>query len=120
MLEKKEMKVGVLIWWSAERYTHSWSCPAIITRVGKKSFDVVSLDDFKENKDLRMNDEVNKTSRHEMRPCSLVETIEYLKRVECALTEFVSKKKRDFLDAKDKLREYKLQAKKFLVGRRRN
>ena len=117
MLEKGEIKEGLIVWWAAERTMHEWSCPAVITHVGRKSFRVISLDDFKESGELRMNDEVDQSSRHEMRASSLEEVKEYFKKRERQLDDLIQKKKRDLADAEENLRDFKERARKFISER---
>jgi len=117
MLEKKDMKKGLIIWWVAERIMSGWSCPAVITHVGRKSFRVISLDDFKESGELRMNDEADQSSRHEMRVSSLEEVKEYFKKRERQFDDLIQKKKRDLADAEENLRDFKERARKFISER---
>jgi len=37
MIEPKQLKVGLLIWWTAERDASSWDCPGVITEVDEAS-----------------------------------------------------------------------------------
>ena len=90
MLEKRDLKVGALVWWSrsSDRYAE-WSCPCVVTQVSRKSFRVRSLDDFKETKDLRMDDAMDTTSRREMRPCNLEEVEEFFEKRKLGLEQRV-------------------------------
>lgn len=116
MIEKKDMKVGLLIWWSAERYMNEWSCPAIITAVGKTWFKVRTFDNFEETEQLRMDDIPNldrscRTS--EMRICTLQEVQNYLRDRKRYLEDCVIKKSRESKDVQDKLKTYEEQIKIF-------
>lgn len=84
MIEKSKMKVGLLIWWTADRTFKEWDCPAIVTKVTRKFFKVRSLDDFKETDNLRMDDNPDprfdeSCRTTEMRVSSVSEVEKYLK-----------------------------------------
>ncbi len=84
MIQKSKMKVGVLIWWTANRTFKKWDCPAIVTKVTRKYFKVRSLDDFKETDNLIMDDDPHphgdlSSRTTEMRLSSVSEVEEYLK-----------------------------------------
>ena len=116
MIKKEDMKPGVLVWWSADRYMRSWSCPAIVTAVTEKWFRVRSLDDFKETNKLRMNDvpDFDKSPRtFEMRLCTMDEVQEYFKKQKRDLEDEVYHKKRALKDAQERLHEYKKRVESF-------
>jgi len=81
MVQISELKVGVFVWWTAERYMRGWSCPCVVVEVADEWFKVKSLDDFKVTDRLRMHDipGLDESSRHEMRLCSKDEVLQYLK-----------------------------------------
>ncbi|MFW5888551.1 MAG: hypothetical protein ACOCVY_02430 [Patescibacteria group bacterium] len=108
MINKEDMKPGLLVWWSAERYMNAWSCPAIVTEVEDEWFRVRSLDDFKEidlDKDVRTS---------EMRLCTLDEVKDYFKKRKRGLEDAVTEKTRALEDAQDKLAEYEKKTEDFL------
>ena len=117
MIKKEEMKPGLLVWWSANRYMKSWSCPAIVTVVDEESFKVQSLDDFKETEPLRMNDipNLDKSVRNtEMRICTTEEVLDYFKNRTRHLEDIVISKTRELKDAEDQLAEYQKKTEKFI------
>ncbi len=121
MLKKEDLKVGLLIWWSAERYMRGWSCPAIVTEASDKSFKVRSLDDFKETDDLRMEDDPeglpykDESSRKEMRICTMDEVKEYFKKSMRVMEDKVTENQRALTDAQSNLTEYQERVKDFLL-----
>lgn len=116
MLEKKALKPGALIWWTSrgEAFQADCSCPCVVTHVDKKSFRVRSLDDFKETSDLRMDDEVDLTSRREMRPCTIAEVVEFLERRELELEQRVLAANTELQKRERERNEYADKVKKFL------
>ncbi len=114
MLDKKDLQVGALVWWTADRIFKSWSCPAIVTQVKKKSFKVRSLDDFKESAPLRMDDDMDQTSRREMRLASLEEVCCYLRDQMRVLDEACAKREQADDQAKRRYDEYLAKVGQFL------
>lgn len=122
------MKVGLLIWWTADRTFKQWDCPAIVTKVTRKFFKVRSLDDFKETKNLRMDDDPHphgdRTSRTtEMRVSSVSEVEKYLKEniqnkheAIRAKAKAIKEAKASLAENKNALTEYEQSAKSFLAG----
>lgn len=53
MIEPKELKVGLLVWWAND----SWSCPGVITKVDleNNTFRVKTFDTMEETADLRIS-----------------------------------------------------------------
>lgn len=82
MLAKEELKVGLLLWWSASRYMRSWSCPCVVTFVDfqKNSYKVISFDDFKQTENLLIDrpEGRDKSSLTEMRICTKIDIQKYL------------------------------------------
>ncbi|MFH1508893.1 MAG: hypothetical protein ABIE68_01900 [bacterium] len=116
MINKEDMKPGLLVWWSAERYMNTWSCPAIVTTVEDEWFRVRSLDDFKETDRLKMNDSPgsDKSCRSEMSICTLDKVQDYFKKRKRGLEDAVTEKTRALKDAQDKLAEYEKKIEDFL------
>jgi len=115
MIERKEMREGLLVWWSADRHFREWSCPAVITIVAENHFKVLSFDDFKETDWLRIDDIPNgdKSVRTtEMEICTLREVQDYFKERMRDLEDRVTKKVRELEDAKNKLTELQRNIKK--------
>jgi hypothetical protein len=84
-MEKKELKVGKYVWWKGQSFmTQVWSCPCIVTYIGRKGFKVQSFDDFEESELLHYRVGARKDQALsvllEMRVCDTEEVKEYLKR----------------------------------------
>lgn len=120
MIQKSKMKVGLLIWWTADRHFKAWDCPAIVTKVTKKYFKVKSLDDFKETDNLRMDDDpdprFDKSVRTtEMRVSSVSEVEEYFnKRIKSKQTT-IKEAKASLAENKKALTEYEQTVESFLT-----
>ncbi|OIO52076.1 hypothetical protein COY93_00160 [Candidatus Uhrbacteria bacterium CG_4_10_14_0_8_um_filter_58_22] len=72
----KELKVGMLVWWTAQRLFTEWSYPCQIVEIDpERGFRVLGFDDFSESGWLDGHDE---GSASQMTPCSVREVIEYL------------------------------------------
>lgn len=117
MIEKDKLKVGLLVWWSADRYQMSWSCPAIVTEVTEEWFTVKSLDDFKETKPIRMDEEpgLDKSVRNtEMRICTLDEVKGYFNERTKGLEDKVARAQKVLNDAIMSLYDFSAKTKAFL------
>ena len=117
MLEIKKIKVGLLIWWSADRsFGNCWSCPCIVTAVKRTGFKVRTLDNFTETDWLRMHDTPggDGSSRHEMRECTLPDIKEYFRKTAQELREGVFDASNDLVKAREVLKRYKKRSVKFL------
>lgn len=116
MIDKEDMKPGLLVWWSAERDMNSWSCPAVVTAVDRKWFRVRSFDDFKERDQFRMDDSpgLNNCARSEMSICSLDKLQDYFKKRKRNLEDAVTEKTRELKEVQDKLAEYEEKTEDFL------
>lgn len=110
MIEKDEIKVGLLIWWSAERLTKAWSCPCVVSHIEGNRFKVTSLDDFKEVEDLFLQG----PCLREMRKCTINEVKDYFKGSERARQDAVTRKSRELADAEEELRIYKQRVAEFI------
>jgi len=101
MIEAHELRKGLLVWWTAERYMSSWSCPCVVTEVAEGHFRVRSFDDGKETGPLRMHDVPggDPSSRHEMRVCSKTEVRRYFEDRKRALEDRATKARRAVEDA---------------------
>ncbi len=115
MVSIEDLKPGVFVWWSAERYMRSWSCPAQVTEVQKDSFKVRSLDDFKESGPLRMHDDVDESTRNEMRLASPAEVREFLEKRVNSLARGVDSHKKDLATAEEYLSRYKKTVEKVVA-----
>lgn len=104
MIEAKQIKPGLLVWWAVSTDRRDWSCPAVVTEVKRgKSFRVMSFDDFKVTDPLRMEAVPggDGTCRDEMRVCTIDEVEEFidkqrdahLARVEKARTELAARER---------------------------
>ncbi len=112
MIEKSKMKVGLLIWWTANRTFKRWDCPAIVTKVTRKYFKVRSLDDFKETENLKMDDDPHPhgdlaSRTTEMNLSSVSEVEEYLKNNIQKKHEAIRAKAKEIKEAKASLAENK-------------
>ncbi len=117
MVRKEDVKPGLLVWWSAERYMSGWSCPAVVTVVEEKWFRVRSLDDFKETDPLRMDDVPSgdkSVLTSEMRICTLDEVKEYFKKRKRKFEDTITEKIRDLKDAQDAMAGFEEKAEAFL------
>lgn len=85
-MKKEELEVGKYVWWTANRYMTAWSCPCIVTFVGKDGYRVQSFDDFKETDLLAYRENVpeghDPSSLLEMRVCDKEEVRTYIRRKE--------------------------------------
>lgn len=115
-IEKEKIKVGLLVWWRAERYSSGWSCPCIVIRADKKHFRVMSLDDFKETNDLRLDDRDphGKSGVEEMRICSIDEIREYFKKRDRKFEDGITELNRKLKDTKEEQEDFRLKSEKFL------
>jgi hypothetical protein len=112
MIKKSQLKVGVLIWWTANRTFKKWDCPAIVTKVSRKYFKVKSLDDFKETENLRMDDDPHphgdlSSRTTEMQLSSVSEVEKYLKENIQNKHEAIRAKAKAIKEAKASLAENK-------------
>ena len=117
MVKKEDVKPGLLVWWSAERYMSSWSCPAVVTAVEGGCFRVRSLDNFKETAPLRMDDVSGgdkSVLTSEMRPCTLDEVKDYFKERRREFEDTITEKIRDLKDAHDTMAGFEEKAEAFL------
>ncbi|PIR94748.1 hypothetical protein COT95_02475 [Candidatus Falkowbacteria bacterium CG10_big_fil_rev_8_21_14_0_10_37_6] len=116
MINKEDMKPGLLVWWSGGRYINRWSCPAIVTAVEDKWFKVRTLDNFKETGQLKMNEvpDSDKSIRSEMRLCTLDEVHNYFKKHKRNFEDAVTEKTRALKDAQKRLVEYEEKIGPFL------
>lgn len=80
MINQEDLKPGVFVWWSADRYIHEFSCPCVVTVVNENTFSVRSLDDFRTHHSLRMHDESNDkpSNRGEMSLTTAAEVRRYV------------------------------------------
>jgi len=90
----EHIKVGRLLWFDGLLTVSSWSCPAVITKVHPehRTFQVRSLDDFKELEDQFdfAVDESSCFTRQTMRLVDNSDVIAYLKRQQGHLNSVVS------------------------------
>lgn len=117
MVRKEDVKPGLLVWWSAERYMNSWSCPAVVTVVEEKWFRVRNLDDFKETVPLRMDDVSGgdkSVLTSEMRVCTLDEVKDYFKERRREFEDTITKKIRGLKDAQEAKVGFEEKAEAFL------
>ena len=119
MIKKEDLKKELLVWWTADRLSHRWSCPAIVTVVGEDYFQVQCLDDFENTVPLSIDgvsglDESVRIA--EMRICTLEEARDYFNLRTRNLEDDVTKKDRALKDAKDKLTKYNNNVKTFLAA----
>lgn len=82
-VKKEDLKVGLLVWWTAERYMRGWDCPCVVTYVNheKNHYKIFSFDDCKESGDLLIErpEGGDKSSLTEMRICDTEEVGKYFK-----------------------------------------
>jgi len=114
MLQKNELKVGLVIWWtrSSEGWGGDWNCPCIFTHVdieGNK-YRVFSFDDFKETGDLQIEmptpNGSNSSSLSEMKLSSMEEVKAFLQKEKASAEEKVSKLRKKVEEAESKLALY--------------
>ena len=117
MVKKESLRVGLLVWWSANRLVHAWSCPGMITCVKEDSFKITSFNDFKESEDLHLPNRGGESILDEMRQCTLNEVKEYFKIRERVLNDVVTQKTRELADASEDLRSYKQGVAEFFSKR---
>lgn len=118
MLQAKELRVGLFVWWNAGRYMSGWSCPCIVTTINrKKGFRVRSLDNFRETDWLRLKDipDLDRSSLHEMRECSREEIEQYFETTTQGLRNEVTTIKGRLVAAQRRLAAYKKQVDEFLT-----
>jgi hypothetical protein len=75
MLDVKDLKVGLTVWWHKNENYRTWSCPGIVTRIEKNFFAVKLLDDFKESFGY-----LDGPSREEMHVCTPKELQSYIEK----------------------------------------
>lgn len=114
MVQASELKVGLLVWWTAERSMKAWSCPCVVTYVDveKNHYRVRSLDDFEETSNLLIDrgEGGDKSSLTEMRICTLDEVKIYFRERSAAMD--ISNAKRE-----NAQREYLKKAEAFISAR---
>ena len=111
MIERKQLRKGKLFWWAANGEIDRWSCPCVVTYVGKKFFRLMSLDDFKETVNFEYG--LNRPLK-ELRNCSLDEVETYLRDEICALQGVVDKDNKELAESKEALRVFQEKAKGIL------
>lgn len=115
MLKASELRVGLLFWWDAARTLHQWSCPGIVTKVGKKTFQVRSLDDLKETEPLsKTGNGHDESCLNEMRACTEAEVRRYIKERQRGLEDSVVEAKQQLEDAEAELKSYREQTSKLI------
>ncbi|MBY0538706.1 hypothetical protein K2P47_04920 [Patescibacteria group bacterium] len=109
-LTSENVTVGQFLWYDGTTSMSWWSCPAIVTKVDnkKKTFQVMSLDDFVEQGsvyDFHV-DENSDFSRQTMRVVSLEKVTEYLQVRQRKLSTEVSDAEQALILAKGRLEEF--------------
>jgi len=117
MIEVSDIRVGLLVWWTANRDFSSWSCPCIVTEVNEDTFGVKSFDDFEETNSLRMHDIPggDPTSRYEMQVSNLKEIKRFFEDRKRTLEDQVTDARRDLEDAQKELSSYQQKTEMALV-----
>lgn len=113
MLKREDIVEGAFIWWTAERYINTWSCPCKIVEVEEEGdkirFRVLSLDDFKTSSYIHYDGEA---SNNEMRPVDALEVRKYI-------FKQISELKKEILDSEAKIEQLNMdidQYKQFDLG----
>jgi hypothetical protein len=115
MVEQSELRVGLLIWWEADREFSEWSCPAVVTEVTEDWFKVRTLDEFKETEPLRMNDNGDETSRREMRVCGIDEVKKFFLEKNREFEDSLTETKRRLEDLETEKANFASQVEAFLA-----
>ena len=116
MLQAKELKIGLFVWWSAQ--DGAWSCPCVVTAINKRrGFKVRSLDNFYESGWLRLKDDphFDKSRLHEMQECSREDIEQYFKTSTQELRNKVVTIKSKLVAAQKYLAVYKKRVSEFLM-----
>ena len=113
MIKKEDIKVGLLIWWIADRRFKQWSCPAVVTAVGNTQFRLQSLDDFAET-DLSIDSSHGEfICEIEMCSCTIEEARGYLEAQRRKKRDTISIKAGELKDAKAQMVEFLKNVQKF-------
>ena len=110
MIEPKHLKKGMLVWWTASRYSSDWSCPCLVTEVNrsKNIFRVTSFDDMKETEDLfiirKPGDD--QSSLTEMRQINVEEAEDYFESRKGELQEAVHRAEVELSRKTEALQKY--------------
>ncbi len=118
MLQAKELKVGLFVWWSVKRTIDAWSYPCVVTAINRKrGFKVRWLDNFHETDWLRLKDMsgFDKSSLHEMRECSREDVEQYFEKEMQELKNAIATAKSELVAARGRLATYKKRVSEFLT-----
>ena len=113
-MQAKELRVGLLVWWSND----SWSCPCVVTAINRKrGFKVRSLDNFRETNWLRLKDDphFDKSRLHEMQECSREDVEQYFETTTQKLKNRIATAESELVAIRKHLTAYKKQVSEFLT-----
>jgi hypothetical protein len=111
MIQLSDLKVGTLIWWTAQRYVSVWDTPGVIVNIDDDAhtFSVLTFDDCKvtvlHHPTNKPNPDTDSTLR-EMRVTTKTELKRYFQDKARRLEDGIIAAERELEDAKTKLQDW--------------